>query len=291
MANTDPRDPALCLDRRLGSARLDITTRDGEQLFYRDVGEGSPVVCVHSWALSSEMWQYQSYAFVEAGLRCVAYDRRGHGRSSPASRGFDYDTLADDLEALLARLDLRGVTLVGHSQGCADIVRYLARHGSSRVARVALLAPTLPIVRQVPNNPQGLPLEAFERTWAQWASDFPAWAEANKRPFFTPETSEAMMTWLVGLLLRTPVDVAISCGRAMAQADLRPDLTAIDRPTLVVHGDRDVSAPLALGQQTAAGVRGARLSIYEGAPHGLFVTHAARLNAELLAFIDAGRGA
>jgi|GEM_PF-33541 len=264
-----------------------VTTRDGEQLFYRDAGTGAPVVLVHSWALSSQMWQYQTRALADAGLRCITYDRRGHGRSSPATTGYDYDTLADDLGAVLDHLDLHGVTLVGHSMGCGEIVRYLARHGSRRIARVALLAPLTPIVLRTDDNPDGVPRESFEQQWAGWARDFPAWVADNQQAFFVPETSAALIRWMVDELLRTHLEVAIATSRASVTGDLRPDLARIDRPTLILHGDRDASVPLALGQRTADGIAGARLSIYEGAPHGLFVTHAARVNAELLAFIAA----
>jgi pimeloyl-ACP methyl ester carboxylesterase len=263
-----------------------VALPDGESLFYRDTGgDGPPVVFVHSWALSSSMWQYQEHALRAAGLRCIAYDRRGHGRSSPATSGYELDTMADDLAAVLAHLDLRGATLIGHSQGCAELLRYVARHGSSRVARIALLAPTTPVLRQLPDNPDGLPDAAFEAVWATWARDFPGWAADNEAPFFVPETSAAMRAWLVSELLRTHVDVAIATQRAVVFSDLRPDLAAIDRPTLILHGDRDVSAPLALGRRTAAGIAGARLEVYAGAPHGLFVTHADRVNRDLLEFI------
>lgn len=260
------------------------TAADGETLFCRDVGAGAPVVLVHGWGLSSQMWQHQTGPLVGAGLRCITYDRRGHGRSSPAAAGYDYDTLADDLEAVLAHHDLQGVTLVGHSMGCAEIVRYFARHGSRRVARVLLIAPLTPVVLRTPDNPDGVPLEMFEQQWASWRTDFAAWVEANRQPFFTSDTSPAMMSWAAGLLLATHLDVALATSRASVTADLRPDLATIDRPVLVIHGSRDASVPLALGRRTAAAVEGARVSVYEGAPHGLFLTHAARLNEELIAF-------
>lgn len=187
---------------------------------------------------------------------------------------------------MLDHLDLRGATLVGHSMGGAEILRYLSRHGSSRVARVALVAPLSPFLLRAEDNPHGLPAAAFEEVQRAWMTDFPAWAEANKAPFFTPETSPAMMDWLVRELLATPVDVAVACNRAAAAADLRPDLARVDRPALVIHGDRDASAPIDLtGRPTAAGIRGAELRVYEGAPHGLFVTHMDRLNRDLYAFI------
>ncbi|HYO97790.1 MAG TPA: alpha/beta hydrolase [Polyangiaceae bacterium] len=261
-----------------------VTADDGETLFCRDVGAGAPVVLVHGWGLSSQMWQHQTGPLVDAGHRCITYDRRGHGRSSPAAAGYDYDTLTDDLEAVMAHHDLQGVTLVGHSMGCAEIVRYFARHGSRRVARVALIAPLTPLVLRTPDNPDGVPLEMFQRQWASWRTDFAAWVEANRQPFFTSETSPAMMSWAVGLLLATHLDVALATSRVSVTADLRPDLAAIDRPVLVIHGNRDASVPLELGRRTAAAIKGARLSVYDGAPHGLFLSHSGRLNEELIAF-------
>jgi non-heme chloroperoxidase len=262
-----------------------LRTRDGVSLFCKDWGEGEPVVFAASWALSSEMWQYQVRSLVDHGLRCITYDRRGHGRSSQPSWGYDYDTLADDLAAVIDHLDLRGATLIGHSMGCGEIIRYVARHGSSRIARIALVAPCTPFLLKTDDNPLGAPAEYFEQTRRAWASDFPAWAEENKLPFFTPQTSPAMMSWLVSELLRTPVEVATAFNRAAVATDLRPDLDKIDRPTLVIHGDKDVSAPLDLtGRPTAAGIGHAELRVYEGAPHGLFVTHMDRLNRDLLAF-------
>jgi len=236
------------------------------------------------------MWQYQRHAVVEAGYRAIAFDRRGHGRSTPAARGFDLDTLADDLGRVLDALDLKSAVLVGHSLGCAEIIRYLARRGSGRVAKLALLAPLTPVLARRDDNPEGAAPECFEALEAAWRTDFPAWAERNKRPFFTPDTSEALMNWLLGELLQTPLDVAIATNRAVVAEDLRPDLRRIDRPTLVIHGTADASAPLPLGEQTAAGIPGARLVVYEGAPHGLFLTHASKLNHELLAFAATREG-
>ncbi|HET9624296.1 MAG TPA: alpha/beta hydrolase [Kofleriaceae bacterium] len=255
-----------------------ITARDGAQLSLTDTGgPGAPVVFVHSWAMHGAMWQYQVESLRAAGLRCITYDRRGHGRSSAAVHGLDYDTLADDLAAVLDTLELHAATLVGHSSGSLEIVRYLARHGSARVARVALLAPTTPAIDR--------PAEVSAALHAAWAHDFPAWVEANKAAFFTAETSPAAVAWLTEMITAISVDVAIALDRALAAADVSADLAQIDRPTLILHGDRDASAPLALGERTAAAIPGSRLVVYEGAPHGLFVTHVDRVNADLRAFI------
>lgn len=265
-----------------------IRTRDGVELFYREWGAGRPVVFVHSWALSTSMWTYQEAFLSDRGMRCISYDRRGHGRSDIPAYGYHMDTLADDLAAVIERLDLRDAVLVGHSMGCAEILRYVGRHGTGRVSKIVLLAPTTPFVLQTADNEYGAPAEYFENNRAEWRADFPKWLEDNKLPFFIPETSPGMMDWFVEEMLRTPLSVGIACNRTLVETDLRPDLAKVDRPTLILHGDRDVSAPLELtGRRTAAGIRGAVLKVCAGAPHGLFVTHMAQVNEEVLNFIEA----
>ena len=263
-----------------------IAVHDGTTLFVRESGTGEAVVLVHSWGLASDMWQYQTVALAAAGHRCIAYDRRGHGRSACPAGGYDIDALSDDLAAVIEASGARDITLIGHSMGCAEAVRYLTRHGTGKVKRVALLSPTLPFLLQTPDNPEGIPGAAFEQLRALWRADFPKWIADNAAPFVTPETSPAMTAWLIGLMLQMTLDVAIACNTAMVETDFRPDLKALKLPVLLVHGDRDASAPLELtARRTAALVPQARFEIYEGAPHGLFVTHTERLNADLLRFI------
>lgn len=266
-----------------------IRADDGVRLFHYDWGEGRrPVLFVHSWALSSQMWDYQIAPLSNQGLRCIAYDRRGHGRSDAPAMRFDMDTLADDMAAVIETLKLRDVVLVGHSMGGAEILRYVSRHGTDRVARIVLIAPTTPFLLQTEDNQHGAPAAAFAQRRAQWRADFPKWVEDNKHPFFTPETSPQMMDWLVALMLRTPLSMAIESSRVLVQTDARPALAKVDRPVLVLHGDKDVSAPLArTGRPTAAGIKGAILKVYEGAPHGLFLTHKDQVNRDLLDFIQA----
>src|SRR3954447_9045815 len=166
-----------------------IRTGDGAALFYRDWGAGKPIVFVASWALPSESWSYQMMALVEQGFRCIAYDRRGHGRSDDPGRGFDFDTLADDLAAVMDTLDLRRATLVGFSMGTGEVVRYLSRHGAARVARIILIGTTTPMLARTADNPDGIDpavFEAFRRDWLM--RDFPGWIDANMVPFVTPET-------------------------------------------------------------------------------------------------------
>lgn len=276
--------PADAQTRRIS----EIRTRDGVRLFHRDWGEGPAVVFASSWALTSEMWAYQVACLSERGLRCVAYDRRGHGRSDVPAGGYDMDTFADDLATVIEALGLRDVVLVGHSVGGAEVIRYLGRHGSSRVRKIALIAPLTPYVLQSADNPNGAPQAYFDATWRQWASDFPKWVEDNKAPFFTPQTSPGMVEWLADQLKSTSAPVAIATSRGAVAKDLRPDLAKIDRPTLVIHGTKDASAPIDLtGRPTAAGIRGAELKVYEDAPHGLFITHMDQVNRDLEAFIRA----
>ncbi len=265
-----------------------VEARDGTRLYFRDWGEGQPVVFASSWALSSEMWAYQVAHLAERGFRCIAFDRRGHGRSDVPGRGYDMDTLADDLGSVIETLGLKDVILVGHSMGGAEVIRYLGRRGTAKVRKVALVAAVGPYVVQTADNPYGAPMAYHQATLKAYATDFPGWAMANQAPFFTPETSPAMKAWLTDQLISTPVPVAVAAFKALIGKDLRPDLPRIDRPTLVIHGDKDASAPLAItGQRLAAGIRGAELKVYPGAPHGLFVTHMDRLNADLEAFFKA----
>ncbi len=256
-------------------------------LFYRDWGTGKPVVFVHSWALNSEMWGAQMACLSQQGLRCIAYDRRGHGRSDDSGGGYDFDTLADDLAALIEQLDLRGATLVGHSMGCGEIVRYLTRHGAGRTARILMLAPALPFALKAADNPDGVDACVLDQMRAAWRHDRPKWLIDNARPFFVPETSPEQIQWVLSLMLQSSLQAWLDCNHAGTETDFRAELPAIDVPTLIVHGDADVSAPLEqTGRKTAQLISGSRLSVYEGAPHGLFITHQDRFNRDLLAFVQ-----
>jgi non-heme chloroperoxidase len=267
-----------------------IRTRDGQSLFYEDWGTGAPVVFLSGWALPSDMWAYQMVPLSGRGLRCVAYDRRGHGRSSRPGGGYDYDTLADDLAAVLEALDLRGVTLVGMSMAGGEMVRYLTRHGAGRIARLVFVATAAtPFRTLTPDNPTGIPADRLEHFRNHvLLRDYPLWLEQNRQPFFVPETSPQMQDWIRMLMLGTSLKAVVECHRSMAATDFRAELAKIRVPALLIHGDQDVSAPIdQTGRPTAALMPKAQLKVYEGAPHGLMVTHAERLNADLLAFVGA----
>jgi pimeloyl-ACP methyl ester carboxylesterase len=266
---------------------------EGIRLHYRDWGDGEPVVFLASWSLSSVMWQYQMVALADGGLRCVAYDRRGHGRSDDLGHGYDYDTLADDLAALLTTLDLDRVTLVAHSMASGEVVRYLTRHGDDRVARIALVSPIGPFPLRQDDNPNGVDLAIFEAVWESWRRDITAWVDAGADGYVGKglpdcEVSAELVEWTKRDLLKTSLIAQIECQRAAATTDLRPELATITVPALVIHGDHDESIPAEIsGCVCAELIPSATFSLYENAPHGLYLTHRDRLTRDLLEFIEA----
>jgi pimeloyl-ACP methyl ester carboxylesterase len=263
-----------------------VIAADGTQLAVRDWGEGPTVLFVNAWACPMRMWDLQVAGLTQAGVRCVTFDRRGHGRSQDPGRGYDMDTLASDLACVIEQLGLAEVTLVGHSMGAAESIRYLARLHGGQVRRAVLLAPAAPFLTQTADNPFGAPAEAHEQLRAAWVADFPKWLADNAAPFYTPATSPETVAAGVRMLLECPLPVALACNRALTSTDLRVDCRRIRTPTLVVHGDADASAPLeATGRRVAALVPGARLEVVQGAPHGLFTTHAELVNAAILAAV------
>ena len=272
-----------------------IETRDKTRLNYQDWGTGKPVVFVSSWALSGAMWEYQMVPLSSQGLRCISYDRRGHGRSDDSGRGYDFDTLADDLAALLEQLDLREVTLVSHSMGCCEIARYLSRHGSHRVARAVLTSPITPFLMKTEDNPQGVPKAYLDMHIAKLMEDRPRYFKEGVIKFFNlganwpmpPALSPELIDWALRLIMESSPKAIIECRRLCNETDFRPDLRSFTIPTLVIHGDSDWGAPLQLcGRPTAEAIEGSQLKVYEGGPHGLFLTHKERLNQDLMTFIQ-----
>jgi non-heme chloroperoxidase len=277
---------ATALPMRLPGSR--VMTRDGVGLHCSDWGRGKVIVFAHSWAFNSQMWDYQVAAFTRAGFHCVVYDRRGHGRSDVPGWGYDYNTLADDLAAVIDSVGVDKVVLVAHSMGGGEVIRYLTRHGASKVERVVLLSPTTPGIGKSASNPTGLDLQIFDAMRGSWRQDFPQWIDENTDAFFTPSTSPGMKRWLAQMMSQTPLQVALLCNRALVETDFRAELRTIKTPMLIVHGDQDKSAPIPLtGQPTAALVPGAQLEVVEGAPHGLFVTHGDQVNSSVLKFLAA----
>lgn len=263
-----------------------VRARDGALLHCRDWGSGPPVVFLASWSLPGESWSRQMLDMAEAGFRCLAPDRRGHGRSDDTWDGHDFDTLADDLATHLEARDLRGVMLVTFSAGAGEAVRYLTRHGRGRVARLALVAPTTPLLARTPDHPEGVDpaiFESFRR--GELRPDFPAWLAANARDFGGPEVSQPMLDWVIAMARTSSARALEALHRTLTTADFRAELPRLDLPVLVVQGTRDATCPPALtGEATARLIPGARLALYEGAPHGLPFSHPERLGAELIRF-------
>jgi non-heme chloroperoxidase len=265
---------------------LHVPAKDGTKLFVQDWGSGQPLLFLAAWTFNSGIWGSYIAALNAKGFRCIAPDRRGHGRSDMPATGYDIDTLADDVAAIIEQRDLRGVTLVTHSMGSIEAVNYLARHGSERIAKLVLLAPTTPFLVQTEDNPDGVPQAAIEADNAAVAQDFAKWIDANEAPFFMPDTPEITRAWVREMMLGVPVPVAAACRKTISFADLRAAAAGIDLPTLIVQGDKDASSPLPLtGAKTAKLIKGSKLVVYEGAPHGLTLTHSERLVSDLLAFV------
>ncbi|MEU8033130.1 alpha/beta hydrolase [Streptomyces sp. NPDC049099] len=269
---------------------------DGTRLHYVDHGpaDGPVAVFAASAYVGHEMWEYQILPLAEAGYRCVALDRRGHGRSESPWSGFDLDTLADDLHGLLDHLDLREATLIGHSIGTGEVLRCLTRHGTARVARLALVAGVSPGLVRSPGTPDGVDPEAVRADDEVFRRDRAAWFVSGVDAFFAAhlpgnEPSPEYVRYLIGLCMATGPRAATGIRGVVAALDMAAELPAVNVPVLVVHGTDDTSAPLArTGERVARLVPDSTLKVYERGGHGLFVTHAERLTADLRAFIDAG---
>jgi non-heme chloroperoxidase len=270
-----------------------IKTQDGTELYYKDWGSGRPVVFSHGWPLSSDSWESQMLFLAERGCRCIAHDRRGHGRSSQPWQGNDMDTYADDLATLIETLGLSDITLVGFSTGGGEISRYIGRHGTRRVRRAALISAIPPLMLKTENNPEGTPLSVFDGLRVASLDDrSQLYRDLASGPFFgfnRPGTkiSQGMIDafWLQGM--QAGHKNAYDCIRVFSETDLSDDLRKFDVPTLVVHGDDDQIVPInASGARSAKLVKNATYKVYRGAPHGLTDTHKAQLNKDLLAFVE-----
>lgn len=269
-----------------------FTTRDGVSIHYKDWGSGRPVVFIHGWPLNADMWDVQMHHLASRGLRGIAYDRRGFGRSGQPWSGYDYDTLADDLATLLETLDLHDVTLVGFSMGGGEVARYIGRHGTRRIAKAVLIGSVTPLVARRDDHLEGVDVAVFDGIRAGIVADRAAFFDGFW-PLFTGSNrggstvSRAALGWTSVMALQGGLKGTLECVRAFSETDFRADLQRFDVPTRVIHGDDDQTAPLALtGAATAKLVPDATLSVYEGGPHALYLTHAARLNDELLAFVQ-----
>ncbi len=268
-----------------------IAARDGAQIFYKDWGTGQPAVFSHGWPLNADAWDEQLFFLASNGYRAIAHDRRGHGRSTQTWNGNDMDTYADDLEALVRTLGLTDVIHVGHSTGGGEVVRYLARHGTKRVARIVLVGAVPPLMLKTPDNPEGLPIDAFDQIRRAVIADRSQFWKDLSTPFYGANRPGARVSqgirdafWRLGM--QAGMAAAYDCIKAFSETDFRDDLKKIDVPALVIHGDDDQIVPIAVGgSRSSKMIKGATLKVYEGAPHGLMSTHQQRFNADLLDFV------
>jgi non-heme chloroperoxidase len=270
-----------------------ITTKDDTQIYYKDWGTGQPVLFSHGWPLSADSWETQMLFLASSGYRCIAHDRRGHGRSSQPWHGNDMDTYADDLAELIEALDLQQTVLIGFSAGGGEVARYIGRHGTSRVAKAALIAAVPPLMLQTAANPGGLPIAKFEEIRQGSIADrSQLYKDIAGGPFFGANRPGAKVSsgiidsfWLQGM--QGGHKNTFDCIKAFSETDFSEDLKKFDIPTLIIHGDDDQIVPIgAAALRSAKLVKGAILKIYPGAPHGLAYTHKDELNVDLLTFIQ-----
>lgn len=270
-----------------------ITTKDGTSIFYKDWGTGTTVVFSHGWPLNADAWDAQMLFLGQQGYRVVAHDRRGHGRSDQTWTGNEYDTFADDLAELLERLDLKEVSLVGHSMGGGEITRYIGRHGNKRVKKAVIIGGIPPVMLKSDKNPGGLPMSVFDGIRSGLVADRSQFYKDVSAPFYGVNKPEAKVSqgvrdnfWLQGM--QSSVVASYECVKAFSETDFTDDLKKIDVPTLIIHGDADQIVPIDDSAYLSAKiVKNATLKVIPGAPHGLCTTHADQINAELLAFLKA----
>ncbi len=269
-----------------------ITTKDGTQIYYKDWGTGQPVVFSHGWPLSSDAWEDQMLFLADRGYRCIAHDRRGHGRSSQPWNGNDMNTYGDDLAELVQALDLTNVIHVGHSTGGGEVARYIGRHGTDRVSGAVLIGAVPPIMLKTPSNPGGLPMEVFDQIRAGVLADRSQFFRDLSSPFYGANRPKAKVSqglrdsfWRQGM--QCGLKAAYDCIKAFSETDFTEDLKRFDVPTLILHGDDDQIVPIADSAMLSAKlIKGATLKVLSGLPHGMCSTHKNIINDDLLAFFQ-----
>ncbi len=267
-----------------------VTTKDGTQIYYKDWGKGPVVTFSHGWPLNSDAWDGQMIFLAQKGFRVVAHDRRGHGRSTQASSGNDMDTYADDLAAVIEALDLKQITMVGHSTGGGEVARYIGRHGTGRVSKAVLISAVPPIMVKGPGNPQGVPIDVFDGLRAGLLKDRSQFYQEFAVPFFGAnrpgaKVSQGTFDEFWAWSMQSGLKNAYECVKAFSETDLSEDLKKMDVPTLIMHAGDDQIVPVGHAERSAKLVKGSKVKIYPNAPHGLTATHQDLVNADLLAFL------
>jgi non-heme chloroperoxidase len=277
----------------LGRTDHSMTVSDGTEIYFKDWGTGPPVVFSHGWPLSADAWEDQMFFLASHGYRCIAHDRRGHGRSSQPWNGNDMDTYADDLAALVKALDLTGAVHVGHSTGGGEVARYIGRHGTERVAKAVLIGAITPLMLKTPANPGGTPVDTFDQLRTAVQNDRSQFFKDLTVPFYGGDRLGSNVSqglkdsfWRQGM--QAGLKAVYDCIKVFSETDLTDDLKRFDVPTLIMHGDDDQIVPIgASAMPSAQLVKGATLKIYKGAPHGMTATLKDQINTDLLAFISA----